>query len=132
MPRPSFDEFYLDIAKSVATRGECVRRKVGSVLVKDNAIVAASYNGAPSGEDSCLDGACPRAREEGVVSGVGYEKSGCRVIHSEVNLLLRASWHQMQGATLYCTDDPCEMCAPLIRAAGIARVVTPSGETLLR
>lgn len=124
MSRPGWDDYYLGIARTVAARGECTRRQVGAVIVKDRAIVSTGFNGAPPGEKSCLDGACPRALFD-PTPGVGYAATGCVVIHAEVNALLRADWDRMQGAVLYCTDEPCEMCAPLIRAAGIAKVVHP-------
>lgn len=123
--RPTVDEYYLGIATAVAARGECVRRKVGAVIVKNDAVVGTGFNGAPAGERSCLDGACPRAYRD-VVSGIGYAASGCVVIHAEVNAIIRAGRERCLGATLYVTDEPCESCAPLVRAAGIARVVTPS------
>lgn len=125
MTRPDWTAYYLGIARSVAERGECTRRQVGAVIVKDHSIVATGFNGAPPGEKSCLDGVCPRAASD-AKPGVGYASSGCVVIHAEVNALLRADWDRMQGATLYCTDEPCEMCAPLIRAAGIEAVVFPT------
>jgi len=122
--RPSWDSYYLGIARAVATRGECTRRQVGAVIVSGHTIVSTGYNGAPPGELSCLDGKCPRAASQ-AVPGVGYAASGCVVIHAEVNALLRAGIGRAEGATLYCTDEPCESCAPLIRAAGIAHVVFP-------
>lgn len=123
--RVGWNDFYLGIARAVSARGECVRRQVGAVVVQGHTIVSTGFNGAPPGKPSCLDGACPRAAST-AVPGVGYAASGCVVIHAEANALLRADWDRMQGATLYCTDEPCELCAPLIEAAGIARVVYPT------
>lgn len=120
--RPGWDAYYLGIAQAVAARGECSRRRVGAVVVDGHTIVSTGYNGAPPGEPSCLEGQCPRAMSH-AVPGVGYAASGCVVIHAEVNALLRAGLARSIGATLYCTDEPCESCAPLIRAAGIKRVV---------
>lgn len=127
--RPSIDEYYLGIAQAVAARGECRRRKVGAVIVRDGSIVGTGYNGAPAGEPSCLDGACPRATQhEGLVqSGAGYAESGCVVIHAEANAIIRAGRERCLGATLYVTSECCELCAPLVRAAGIVKVVTPLG-----
>lgn len=122
--RPDTDTYYLGIAEAVSRRGECSRRQVGAVLVKDHTIIATGYNGAPAGEPSCLDGACPRATSD-ALPGSGYAESGCSAIHAEVNLLIRASRERSQGATLYVTEEPCVLCSPLIRAAGVARVVTP-------
>lgn len=125
--RPTVDEYYLGIAQAVAARGECTRRKVGAVIVLNDSVVGTGFNGAPPGEPSCLEGACPRARKD-VVSGIGYAETGCVVIHAEVNAIIRAGRERCLGATLYVTDDCCEMCAPLVRAAGIARIVTPSSQ----
>lgn len=122
--RPSWDSYYIGIARAVAARAECSRRQVGAVVVQGRTIVATGFNGAPPGKPSCLDGACPRAAST-ATPGVGYAASGCVVIHAEANALLRADWDQMQGATIYVTDEPCELCAPLIEAAGISRVVFP-------
>ena len=124
--RPTVDEYYLGIAQAVAARGECSRRKVGAVIVRDDAIVGTGFNGAPAGERSCLDGACPRAFKD-VVSGIGYAETGCVVIHAEANAIMRAGRERCLGATLYVTDPCCDMCAPLVRAAGISRIVTPLG-----
>ena len=122
--RPTFDEYYLGIAQAVAARGECVRRRVGAVIVSGgDTIVATGYNGAPPGEPSCLDGACPRATRH-VLAGTGYADTGCHAIHAEANAIIRAGRERCLGATIYVTDEPCDLCAPLIRAAGIARVVT--------
>lgn len=120
--RPGWEAYYLGIAQAVAARAECVRRQVGAVIVKDRSIVATGFNGAPPGKPSCLDGNCPRAAST-AVPGQDYAQSGCVVIHAEANALLRADWDRMQGATLYCTDEPCQLCLPLIEAAGIIRIV---------
>jgi dCMP deaminase len=127
--RPSFDEYYLGVAAAVSARGECSRRKVGAVIVSNKTIVSTGYNGAASGEKSCLDGACPRA-ESDATPGTGYASSGCTVIHAEANAIIRAGRERCLGATIYITDAPCELCRPLIHAAGIARIVSGSPEDL--
>lgn len=126
--RPTIDEYYLGIATAVAARAECTRRQVGAVIVNEMAIVATGFNGAPPGEPSCLDGACPRAHSD-VSPGSGYAASGCVAIHAEANAIIRAGRERCLGATLYVTHEPCDLCAPLVRAAGIARVVTPTRST---
>lgn len=126
MTRPSVDDYYLGIAAAVAARAECSRRQVGAVIVRDSTIVGTGFNGAPPGELSCLDGACPRARAFGAITpGTGYAASGCTAIHAESNAIIRAGRDRCLGATLYVTHECCDLCAPLVRAAGIARVVTP-------
>ena len=124
MTRPSEDEYYLGLAAAVSARGECLRRQVGCVIVKDRRVVSTGYNGAPPGEASCLQGACPRASSQHP-HGSGYAETGCVAIHAETNAIIRGDWLAMQGATAYISCPPCTQCAPLLRAAGIERVVTP-------
>lgn len=121
--RPSWDDYYVNIAKAVSRRGECSRRQVGAVIVKDQTIISTGYNGAPPGEQSCLTGNCPRARSD-VQPGTDYAQSGCTAIHAESNAIMRAGLAKCAGATIYVTETPCVLCYPLIRAAGISRVVT--------
>lgn len=120
--RPDWREYYLGIARAVAARGECVRRQVGAVIVRDHTIISTGYNGAPAGEPSCLDGACPRGDSD-ATPGKGYASSGCVAIHAEANAIMRAGRERCQGATMYVTAPPCELCAPLIKAAGLYKVV---------
>lgn len=125
--RPDFDSYYLDIARSVAARGDCLRAQHGAVIVQGKRIVATGYNGTPPGSHlSCLNGDCPRASTD-LPPGSSYDTGpgACISTHAEANALLRASWDDMQGATLYITGEPCGGCAKLILAAGIERVVTP-------
>lgn len=122
--RPSWDEYYLNIAVAVSARGDCVRAKHGAVIVKDHKIVSTGYNGTPSGsENSCGEaGGCPRALDPNAKHSEGnYDL--CWATHAESNALLRASWSELQGATVYITGKPCPGCSKLIASAGIARVV---------
>lgn len=124
MERPNWDEYYLGIASAVSARGECTRRRVGAVIVRGNTIVGTGYNGAPPGALSCLSGGCPRANSN-AVPGTDYEKSGCVAIHAEANAIIRAGYERTLGSTIYITADPCDLCLPLIAAAGIVRAVSP-------
>lgn len=127
--RPGWDEYFLRIAYDVATRADCTRRQIGAVLVKGNRIFAAGYNGAPSGDPGCLtDGACPRGNSD-VPHQSSYDTGpgSCIALHAEQNCIIYSSREQSQGATLYCTDVPCDGCVRMIRGAGILRVVTPEG-----
>ena len=126
MNRPGKHEYYLGVAQAVSLRAECTRRQIGAVIVNRDSIVGAGYNGAAPGQPSCLDGACPRARKD-VVAGIGYAESGCVAIHAETNAIIRAGRERCIGATLYVTDECCESCLPLVRAAGIILIVTPVG-----
>jgi len=129
LERPDWDEYYLGIALAVSARGECVRSKVGAVIVSPtNSIVSTGYNGAPAGtKGTCLEGGCPRAYNVDIKPGSGYASSGCVVIHAEANAIIRAGRDTCVGSTLYVTREPCEMCHPLIRAAGIERVMWING-----
>lgn len=122
--RPDWTEYFSQIAKVVATRGDCSRRQVGAVLVDpDNRLISTGYNGAPAGEPGCLtDGACPRAKAFGVRPGLGYEESACRAIHAENNAILYAR-RDLRGCTVYVTDEPCQQCSVLLAAVGITRIV---------
>ena len=127
--RVGWDEYYLGIAKAVSARGECLRRRVGAVIVQGSGhtIVATGYNGFPAGKKSCLEGACPRAHSE-TVAGQDYAQSGCGAVHAETNAIIRAGRDRCLGSTIYITDEPCVLCAPLIEASGIERAVWPEGE----
>lgn len=131
MTRPTVDEWALAVARAVSLRGECTRRQVGCVLLDPyNRIVSTGYNGAPPGEPSCLDGACPRAQSD-AVPGTGYAASGCVVIHAEDNAIAEAGRPRARGCTAYVTDEPCELCWPKLRGAAVVRVVWPAGELRL-
>lgn len=123
--RPGWDEYFLGIALAVSARGDCLRCRVGAVLVgPDRRIRSTGYNGSYPGGPSCSAGECGRCTSD-VPSGTGYEN--CIEVHAEANALLYASWEDCQGSTLFVTRDPCKDCTKLIRASGVAWIVTPSG-----
>ncbi|MFF9481426.1 deoxycytidylate deaminase [Streptomyces sp. NPDC014733] len=129
MDRPGWDEYFLGIAEAVAVRGDCLRARVGAVLVRpDRRIAATGYNGAPPGGPSCLGGGCLRCRSD-APTGTGY--GACIETHAEANCLLYADWADCQGSTLYITRAPCRDCSKLIGSAGISRVIWPQGSILL-
>jgi len=120
--RPSWDQYFMAITKQVATRSTCLRRKVGAIVVKDKRILTTGYNGAPKGNKNCLEiGTCLR-EELGVPSGQRHEI--CRGLHAEQNALLQAAYHgvQIKGGAIYCTTQPCVMCAKMIINTGITCV----------
>lgn len=124
--KPTWDEYYLGIAKGVSVRGDCVRAQHGAVIVKNNRIIATGYNGTPPGDSrSCLTtGGCPRATDPNAQHSKG-EYDSCWATHAEANAIIRASYEDMQGATIYVTGDPCPGCFKLIRSAGLI-LCTPS------
>lgn len=126
MLRPSWDEYFLEIAKIVSKRSTCLRRHVGAILVKDKRILATGYNGAPSNIKHCLDMGCIR-ESKNVPSGERHEL--CRGIHAEQNLIIQAAYHgvPISNSTLYCTNFPCSICAKMIINAGVERIVYLEG-----
>lgn len=122
--RPNWDEYFLDIAKAVSRRGDCTRAQHGAVVVHSNRIVATGYNGSPSGGKSCLKGECPRGQL--TVAELAHNSpdySNCIALHAEANAIAHADRAECQGATIYITGAPCDMCNKLIQAAGIERIV---------
>lgn len=129
-PRPTWEEYFLSLARAVATRADCTRRQVGAVIVKDHRVMATGYNGAPPGADGCLTkGACPRgaAGFDAIPPGSSYDTGvgSCIAIHAEQNAVMYASYDQRQGATIYITDVPCDGCLKMLSGSGIDQIVTP-------
>ena len=120
--RPSWDEYFMRIAREVAMRSTCLRRQIGAVIVLDKRILATGYNGAPSGLPHCSEVGCLREKL-GVPSGERHEL--CRGLHAEMNALLQGARHgvRMERGTLYSTHVPCSLCAKMVINTGIVRVV---------
>lgn len=112
--RPTWDEYFLDIAFSVAERSTCDRAHVGAVLVRDKRILATGYNGSPAG--------LPHCDEAGHLMVDGH----CvRTLHAEQNAIIQSALHGVssEGATAYVTHQPCLTCAKMLINAGVQRVV---------
>ena len=113
--RPSWDDYFMAVAKIIASRSTCDRLYSGAILVKDNRIIATGYNGAPPGLPHCHD------------AGHLLEDGHCiRTIHGEHNALLQAAIQggaTTRGATMYSKYTPCMHCAKYVVACGIKRVV---------
>jgi len=124
--RPSWDQYFMSIAKLASTRSTCLRRKVGAVIVKDKHILSTGYNGAPRNLAHCLDIGCLREKLN-IKSGERHEL--CRAIHAEQNAVIQAavSGVSIEGATIYCTTFPCILCSKIIINAGIKRIVVMEG-----
>lgn len=122
MARPTWDQYFMDITKVVATRSTCLRRQVGAVIVKDKRLLTSGYNGAPQGLAHCGEVGCLR-EARGIPSGERHEL--CRGTHAEQNAIVQAALHgvAIAGATLYCTHQPCSGCTKMIINAGIKRIV---------
>ncbi|MDA3935946.1 MAG: cytidine/deoxycytidylate deaminase family protein [Actinomycetota bacterium] len=122
MPRPSWDEYFMDITEKVSGRSTCLRRHTGAVLVKDKRILATGYNGVPKGLRHCEEVGCLR-EQRGIESGSNHEL--CRGIHAEQNAVLQAAKYgiAIDGATIYCTHQPCVLCAKILINAGVVEIV---------
>jgi dCMP deaminase len=120
--RPSWDEYIMAIARTVASRSNCVKRKVAAVVVKDRRIISTGYNGTPRGTRNCNEGGCPRCNE--LVEG-GTRLDECLCSHGEENAITQAAYHgvSLLGATIYTTFSPCLQCTKLIINAGLVEVV---------
>ncbi len=120
--RPSWDEYFMGIARLVSKRSTCLRRQVGAVAVINKRILTTGYNGAPCGVDHCLDIGCLREKK-GIPSGERHEL--CRGLHAEQNCIIQAAIHgiKLDGATVYVTTGPCVTCAKMIINAGIREVM---------
>ncbi len=126
MVRPSWPEYFMSIAEMVAKRSTCIRRQVGAVLVKEKRILATGYNGAPTGLRHCETVGCMR-QDGSVPSGQRHEL--CRGLHAEQNAIIQAAYHgtAIAGATLYCTNKPCAICAKMLINAGVVKIVFKEG-----
>lgn len=120
--RPSWDTYFMDIAKQVSVRSNCMKRKVASIIVLEKRIISTGYNGTPRGVKNCNEGGCPRCN--------GFSESGknleeCLCSHGEENAIVQASYHgiAIKGGTLYSTYSPCLLCSKMIINAGLKKVV---------
>ena len=116
--RLKMDEYFGLVTLIISQRSTCLRRHVGALIVDNGHIIATGYNGAPTKMDDCLEKGC-------LVRG-GH----CvRAVHAEQNAIIQAARYgiNIQGATLYCTHQPCVICAKMIINAGISRVVYKEG-----
>ena len=134
--RPDWDTYFLSIVYLTRLRSNCIKRKVGSLVVKDRVIVGLGYNGTPTNTINCFDGGCNRCcsqsqdgfietcgkRRKLDVSFRGVDLDKCVCLHAELNAIL-ASNTNLQGSTLYSTLEPCLDCAKVITQCGITRVV---------
>lgn len=130
MVRPSRIELYMGMARLVATRGTCLRKRVGVVIVRDHRIVSMGYNGAPPGMPHCLDVGCGGEYEE-IIPDAGGSKvltrkkifpNGCtRAIHAETNAIVFSARQGIptDNAEMYSTCATCATCAALVVASGI-------------
>ena len=124
--RPGWDEYFLQIARTVATRSTCLRRQVGALIVKDRRILATGYNGTPKGIAHCSVVGCLREKLK-VPSGERHEL--CRGLHAEQNAIIQAALYgiSVKDSLVYATNHPCIICAKMLINAGIKEVVISDG-----
>jgi len=133
MNRRDKTNYYLDMAEAASSRGTCLRRNFGAIIVNHDEVIATGYAGAPRGRKNCCDiGTCVREKLK-VPRGTRYEL--CRSVHAEANAIIAASRKDALGGVLYLVGreagsgeyvngaEPCSMCKRLIINAGIAKVV---------
>ena len=122
VPRPDWDEYFMSIARVVAARSNCIKRKVAAIIVKDKRVISTGYNGTPRGARNCNEGGCPRCNSM-AESGTALEE--CLCSHGEENAITQAAYHgtSLKGAILYTTFAPCLLCTKMIINSGIAEVV---------
>ena len=120
--RPGWDEYFMDIAHVVSRRGNCCRRQVAAVIVRDRRIISTGYNGTPRGIANCDEGGCTRCNSD---APSGHSLGDCICCHAEENAIVQAAYHgiSVKDGILYCTISPCLMCTKMIINAGLSEVV---------
>jgi dCMP deaminase len=112
--RPGWDEYFMQIAHTVATRATCPRASVGCVLTRGHRILTTGYNGAPRGVAHCTEVGCTMSNDHCL-----------RATHAEANAVVQGALHgvSVNGATAYCTHQPCVNCSKLLISAGVGKIV---------
>ena len=118
-----WDDYFMNIAREVARRSQCIKRQIGALIVVENRIITTGYNGTPRGVTDCCDGGCARCANKDVVSGTLLDTCWCN--HAEENTILNAAYHgtSTKAGILYTTLSPCLTCAKMIINAGIKEVI---------
>ncbi|KAF2731458.1 hypothetical protein EJ04DRAFT_367943 [Polyplosphaeria fusca] len=123
--RPSWDQYFMQLADLAAHRSNCMKRRVGCVIVREKRVISTGYNGTPRGMTNCNEGGCPRCNS---AAKGGVDLSTCLCLHAEENALLEAGRDRIGGgATLYCNTCPCLTCSVKIAQVGISEVVYNQG-----
>ncbi len=116
--RPGWDEYFMQIARTVATRATCPRLSVGCVLVREHRILTTGYNGAPRGVAHCTEAGCILVNEH-----------CARATHAEANAIVQGALHgiSLAGSVAYCTHQPCVNCSKLLISAGVQKIIYEAG-----
>ena len=120
--RPDWDEYFMEIARVVSLRSNCVKRKVAAVIVKDKRIISTGYNGTPRGVQNCNEGGCPRCNQ---FASSGTKLEECLCSHGEETAITQSAYHgvNISSSTIYTTFSPCLLCTKMIINSGIREVV---------
>lgn len=119
--RPSWDEYFIDIANLTSERSNCIKRKVGCIIVKNKRILSLGYNGTPINTKNCYEGGCQRCSNIENTSAVNLDL--CMCLHAEENALLFLSQKELSDSTLYVTLMPCISCTKKIIQCNIKKVI---------
>ena len=122
MTRPGWDPYFMKLAQVVALRSNCIKRKVGAIIVRDLRVISTGYNGTPRGTRNCFEGGCPRCAG---LADSGTRLDDCLCSHAEENAITQAAYHgvSVNGGVLYTTYSPCLTCSKMIINAGVVEVV---------
>ena len=120
--RPSWDEYFMRIAQVASMRSNCIKRKVGALIIRDRRIISTGYNGTPRGTKNCNEGGCPRCNS---LTASGTRLEDCLCSHAEENSITQAAFHGTtdKDGVLYTTFSPCLMCAKMAINSGIVEVI---------
>jgi dCMP deaminase len=123
--RPSWDQYFMQLADLAAHRSNCMKRRVGCCIVREKRVISTGYNGTPRGMTNCNEGGCPRCNS---ASRAGVDLSTCLCLHAEENALLEAGRDRIgETSILYCNTCPCLTCSVKITQVGISEVVYNQG-----
>ncbi|KAI5189378.1 dCMP deaminase [Nematocida minor] len=117
--RPTWQEYFMSIAQIASTRSNCMKRKVGAVIVKNSRVLCIGYNGTSVGSVNCADGGCVRCNNN---THRGKELSDCFCIHAEESAFLERNASEINGSELYTTVYPCRLCSRKIVQLKISKV----------
>lgn len=122
--RPTWDHYFMTLASLASKRSNCMRRRVGCVLIRNNRVISTGYNGTPRNVLNCNSGGCPRCNSPAASKG-GAALATCLCLHAEENALLEAGRERIGAgdAVLYCDTCPCLTCSIKIVQVGIGEVV---------
>jgi len=120
--KPSWDDYFMSLARQARVRSNCMRRQMGAILVRDKSVISSGYNGTPLGVTDCLHGSCPRCASD-TPPWEGYES--CICVHAETNAILFAARNGIstQGSAIYTGTRPCVGCLKELIQAGVRKIV---------